>query len=197
MIEQIRIQGFKSLAAVTVNLTPVTVLIGKSGSRISNFMEAFRFLQDALLNRNLDQAANDRGGWQNVFTVTQQAPRTISFRISFRIEDIDEPFCYELSATQPNERVHAAQQPGILAEELRFGARVLFHHQGGKWISAPNVISPPNPAGIVLGAITGFQESSLAYGALTHGLGCYRFADQVLEVRPQQQYRSGNGLDHN
>lgn len=40
MIEQITVRNFKSIRSVTVNLEPVTVLIGRSGTGKSNFLGA-------------------------------------------------------------------------------------------------------------------------------------------------------------
>ncbi len=48
MIHRIRIQNFKSLRDVTVNLSPVTVFIGKSGTGKTNLALAIRFLRDYL-----------------------------------------------------------------------------------------------------------------------------------------------------
>ena len=48
MIHQIRIQNFKSLRDVTVDLSPVTVFVGKSGTGKTNFASAIRFLRDYL-----------------------------------------------------------------------------------------------------------------------------------------------------
>ena len=48
MIKQVRIQNFRSLADVTVDLEPLTVLIGRSGTGKSNFVEAIRFLRNGL-----------------------------------------------------------------------------------------------------------------------------------------------------
>ena len=48
MITRFRVQNFKSIRDVTVELAPVTVLVGKSGTGKSNFVEAIRCLRDAL-----------------------------------------------------------------------------------------------------------------------------------------------------
>ena len=42
----IRIQNFKSLRDATVDLSPVTVFIGKSGTGKTNFASAIQFLGD-------------------------------------------------------------------------------------------------------------------------------------------------------
>ena len=44
MITKIRIQGYRSLRDVTVELDPLTVLVGKNGSGKTNFVEALRTL---------------------------------------------------------------------------------------------------------------------------------------------------------
>lgn len=54
MIDRTRIQNFRSLIDVDVNLEPLTVLIGRSGTGKSNFVAAIRTLRDMLLNRQVD-----------------------------------------------------------------------------------------------------------------------------------------------
>jgi len=49
MIHRIRIQNYKSIRDVTVELSPVTVLIGRSGTGKTNFCEAIRLLRDLLM----------------------------------------------------------------------------------------------------------------------------------------------------
>ena len=55
MIHCIRIQNFKSLRDVTVDLSPVTVFIGKSGTGKTNFASAIRFLRDYLASGHVPQ----------------------------------------------------------------------------------------------------------------------------------------------
>ena len=47
MIKRIRVQNFRSLADVTVDLDPLTILIERSGTGKSNFIDAIRFLRIA------------------------------------------------------------------------------------------------------------------------------------------------------
>ncbi len=44
MIHRFRVQNFKSLIDVSVDLEPMTVLVGKSGTGKSNFVEAIQTL---------------------------------------------------------------------------------------------------------------------------------------------------------
>jgi AAA ATPase domain len=46
MIHRFRVRVFKSIADVDVDLSPVTVLVGRSGTGKSNFVQALRFLRD-------------------------------------------------------------------------------------------------------------------------------------------------------
>ena len=52
MIHRFRVQNFKSIVDVDVDLSPVTVLVGKSGTGKSNFVQALRFLRDVLISKS-------------------------------------------------------------------------------------------------------------------------------------------------
>ena len=55
MIHHFHVQNFKSIVDVDVDLSPVTVLVGKSGTGKSNFVQALRFLRDVLLSKQIVQ----------------------------------------------------------------------------------------------------------------------------------------------
>ena len=52
MIHRIQIKNFKSIGDVTIDLTPVTVFVGRSGVGKSNLVSALRFLRDLLMARS-------------------------------------------------------------------------------------------------------------------------------------------------
>jgi AAA15 family ATPase/GTPase len=57
MIHRFRVRNFKSIVDVEVDLSPVTVLVGRSGTVKSNFVQALRFLREVLSsNRTLQQS---------------------------------------------------------------------------------------------------------------------------------------------
>lgn len=60
------IRNFKSMAAVEVRFSPLTVLVGLNASGKSNFLDALRFVTHALTS-GLSQAVAERGGVRSVW----------------------------------------------------------------------------------------------------------------------------------
>ncbi len=195
MIHRFRIQNFKSIADVDVNLAPVTVLVGKSGTGKSNFVQSLRFLRDALMA--LPTVAQS---WAQVRPMTAPDGPT-SFCAEFSVDSIEETFRYELSLNKGG-----LNQP-LDMERLSLGEKILFHQAITKpgqlgWITQPDLHQVPAPGAIALGRIPSISEIVIAYTALTSGIGCYIFSDKVLcqPVQGQQQTRglgddAGNFLD--
>ncbi len=64
MIERITIQNFKSIDRVSVELSPVTVLVGRSGTGKSNFVQAVRCLRDLLTKGQIPNFAEYRPSFE-------------------------------------------------------------------------------------------------------------------------------------
>jgi hypothetical protein len=193
MIKYVRIQSYKSLADVSVRLEPVTVLIGRSGTGKSNFVEALRWLRDYLIARNEGALQQRYGPWERVLSATAPRPLTFAFQVTFDAPNIREDFDYSLTFVQKQ-----AQRPLQFQEEkLVLGSNVLFHLQRGKWVQVPSLAHVPTPSPPMLGALTGIQEVTIAHLVLTRGIGCYAFPDDVL-TRPGQSPKDGQaGLNDN
>ncbi len=191
MIKHVHIRNFKSLEDVQVALDPVTVLIGQSGSGKSNFVEALRWLRDYLTHRN-DGAVGHL--WPKVMSATAPKPMTIAFDLTFNAPGIAEDYQYRLEFQQPQEN----GIPQFAEEELRLGGKVLFHQRQRKWVKQPPLVVFPPAGNPVLGALTGFQEATIAHLLLTTSIGCYAFPDRVL-ARPQgpNQKQGSFGLADN
>jgi predicted ATPase len=187
MIKHIRIQNFRSLVDVSVDLDPLTVLIGRSGTGKSNFVHAIRFLRDLLTARSPNYGQEwhrlvppDRGdqtGWGRLLHIDRPND-PLRYDLEFANKDL--AFRYSL-AFHPKK--------GHFDESLRVGDRFLFHHNQGKWVVAPAVVTLgdgdishllTSPNQVMLGAIPGLQESTFAYFALRTGIGCYDFPTDVL-----------------
>jgi predicted ATP-dependent endonuclease of OLD family len=192
MIKQVRISNYKSLGDVTVKLDPVTILIGRSGSGKTNFVEALRWLRDFLVLRN------DQFPWNQLISATAARPVDFSFELTFDAPRLAEDFHYGLRFRQED-----PQRPAQFREEKLFlGDRVLYHQQFSppqqwRWLQQPAVANPPPAGSVMLGALSGLQEATIAHLILTRGIGCYAFPDNVLTSANQGSSTSSTGLTDN
>jgi hypothetical protein len=173
MIHRVRVRNFKSLVDVTVDLTPVTVLVGRSGTGKSNFVHALRFLRDVL-------SSNPQGlqQWPRLRpAIASDAPTT--FFAEFSVAGVKGRFQYELSLNKHG----PAQAPD--EERLILGDECLFHQASARpgqarWLVEPKLLQVPSAGAIALGRIPSITEIVIAFTALTSGIGCYVFFDRVL-----------------
>ena len=77
-ITRVVIENYKSIEKCDVSLGPLMLLVGPNGSGKSNFLDALRFVSDALHN-SLDHALRERGGIKEV--CRRSGSRSPSFRI--------------------------------------------------------------------------------------------------------------------
>jgi hypothetical protein len=186
MIKRIAIQNYRSLETVVVDLDPLTVLIGRSGTGKSNFVGAIRLLRTLLTARD---------GYRNVIG-------TLRRQILPMGRDIDQlRYCVILSIPGlPNileYSVTFADGPGkqleiLLEERLSSDDEVVYQQRAGRWIIAPSITPAPSPGQLALGLLTGVRPATIAYVALTTGIGCYDFPGSVLQ--PAGEPVPGSGL---
>lgn len=176
MIHEIRIQNFKSIADVTVELAPVTVLVGRSGTGKSNFVEAIRLLRDLLNGRSRELAKE--------WSILRPVPTTESptrFDIRFSVPGVDEDYHYSLEISK------TGIASGPTEESLMLGDETLFRqtesassHHAAKWEKEPNLVAVPAPGAIALGRMPSLSDVVIAFAALTDGIGCYTFPNSIM-----------------
>ncbi len=81
-ITRVVLKNYKSIAACDVRLGSLTFLVGRNGSGKSNFLDALRFVADAL-NSSLGHAIRDRGGINDVCRRSRGHPNHFSIRLEF------------------------------------------------------------------------------------------------------------------
>src|SRR4051794_19522212 len=64
-LKRVKIRNYKSIASCDVELGPFTILVGRNGSGKSNFLDAIRFVGDALRD-SLEHAVRGRTLWSDV-----------------------------------------------------------------------------------------------------------------------------------
>ena len=178
MIYRIKIKNFRSLD-VDVVLDPVTVLIGRSGAGKTNFVDAIRCLRSFLQNQQRKL--------ENIQPVTSTKPLPLEYEIIFGVEQLQkEKFTYAIKIEHGDLTV--------VEEKLTFGNTTLFHKTNEKWIVLPSVQKADShiTRGVTsLATIKGDQKISIAYIALSTGIGCYDFPSYVC-----RDTAGGNSHDH-
>lgn len=100
-ITRVVLKNYKSIAACDVQLGPLTFLVGRNGSGKSNFLDALRFVADAL-NSSLDHAIRDRGGINDVLRRSRGHPNHFSIRLEFTLpEDFTGHYAFQIRKRSP------------------------------------------------------------------------------------------------
>ncbi len=187
MIHQIQIQNFRSIRDVTVDLEPVMVFVGKSGSGKTNFVSAVRFLRDYL--KFGQQVYNQGYNYQLCRCLTNPAG-PIQFQVRFSLPGFKDQFCYLLKLE--------AQR--LLEESLRYGDKTVFVQGSDNanrpaWKNPPALVSVPEPGPVALGRLAGIEEAVVAHTALSSSIGVYSFPYGVLSAQAgNRQQGVANGL---
>ncbi|MDX1947815.1 MAG: AAA family ATPase [Pirellulaceae bacterium] len=171
MIKRIRIQNFKSIRDIEVCLGPLTVLVGRSGTGKSNFVNAIRFIRDYLAWG--DGAVRGHDAWKYILPAGRgEAP---GFSLDFVVPGHDEEFTYSFAL------VNKAERGGVQlkSESLTVGSSDVFVQSDNRWIRPPQTAPIPQLGQLALGSLSAIPEARIAFTALTNGIGCYEFSSEV------------------
>ena len=83
-LTRVVLKNYKSIEACDVDLESLTFLVGPNGAGKSNFLDALRFVADAL-RASLEQALRERGGIQEVRRRTGGHPTHFGMRLEFAL----------------------------------------------------------------------------------------------------------------
>lgn len=190
MIHRIRIQNFKSLRDVTVDLSPVTVFIGKSGAGKTNFASAIQFLRDYLAS-----GPHSALQGQPTCNCATNPSGSIEFEVEFDVPGFTDRFLYNLRLDEGDIGSYPRR------ESLDCGRRTVFRQgrqdkrpgPSEQWEVEPSLVSPPPAGEMVLGHLPGLEEAVVSYTALTAGIGVYAFPYGVL-TKPAEAERVSGGF---
>jgi predicted ATPase len=97
-VKRVRLKNYKSIADCDVFLRPLTFLVGPNGAGKSNFLDALRFVTDAL-RTSLDHALRERGGIKEVRRRSGGHPTHFSLKLEFQLNaDIEGRYAFRIGA---------------------------------------------------------------------------------------------------
>ncbi len=182
MIRQVTIRNFKSIRDLTVDLSPVTVLVGRSGSGKSTFLQAIQFVRDFV-------RANGQGdvipSMYKPFANEYSPKATAEFGFQIELPSTGNQLGYFIQISAPNK-----QQVFLKSELLSFDGQTVFEQgvaeESGKpsrhiWKTSPPLTAVPKPGNLALGRLPGLEEASIAYSVLATGIGVHRFPLNVMQ----------------
>ncbi|MGH9416517.1 MAG: AAA family ATPase [Terriglobales bacterium] len=81
-----RLSNYKSIAACDVELARLTYIVGRNGSGKRNFLDALRFVSDAL-TLSLDSAVESRGGIAEIRRRSKTRPYDVTIELNLTLGD--------------------------------------------------------------------------------------------------------------
>ena len=117
-ITRVILKNYKSIAACDVRLQPLTFLVGRNGAGKSNFLDALRFVADAL-NLDLGHAIRDRGGINDVRRRSRGHPNHFSIRLEFVLpEGLTGHYAFRIGTRPPGGYEVQTEECQIQNEQL-------------------------------------------------------------------------------
>lgn len=157
-ITRVKLRNYKSIAACDVALEPLTFLVGPNGAGKSNFMDALRFVADALRN-SLDHALRDRGGIGEVRRRSSGHPNHFGVRLDFKLDGEIGHYAFQIAAKQSDYEVQT--------EECSLGSSWVKVKGGAAEGSEP-LLPAGSPDRLYLVAASGLPRLRPVYDALSH-----------------------------
>ncbi len=136
MITRVQIKNFRNLADVDVHLGPLTVLVGRNGAGKSTFLDALRFVRDALKN-GFDTTVSQSGGIEAVRRRSAQIDSD-DIEMAFELSLAEGEAMYSFSiGTKQTEYRRVKNEALQLKTKYAAINELRFETKAGEWISAP------------------------------------------------------------
>ena len=175
LVTRVRLRNYKSIAVCDVRPGPLSFLVGPNGSGKSNFLDALRFVAEAL-RFSLDHALRERGGIQEVRRRSGGHPNHFGIRLDLQLPRAEGWYAFRVGA-KPRGGYGVQQEECFVA-----GAEGHDHYRvedgavvGGKIANPPACASDR----LYLVAMSGFPAFRPIYDALS-GMGFYNLNPEAI-----------------
>ena len=182
-LTRVVLKNYKSIGACDVQLGPLMFLVGANGAGKSNFLDALRFVADAL-RTSLDHALRDRGGIKEVRRRSGDHPTHFAMRFDFVLGNgTSGHYSFRIGARQQGgyeiQNEECVVMSDILTPEVHFTVR------SGEVISTSAKVAPAAAIDrLYLVNASGLPEFRPVYEAFSH-MGFYNLnPDRIRDLQP-------------
>jgi predicted ATPase len=170
-VKRVRIKNYKSIAACDVRLGPLTVLLGFNASGKSNFLDALRFVQDAL-RTSPREAVSARGGFDSVLRRSDEPVRSFGIWLDLELPTHGEGrqkafYGFEIG-TDSKKRVE------VVREECTAGTDTDFEAEFGDLVGT-DVVKGHSPGGRLMLPVVSLLGRNERFARLKAALTATRF----------------------
>ena len=189
LLSRIALRNYKSIASCDVRPASLSFLVGENGSGKSNFLDALRFVSDALRS-SLDHALRDRGGIGEVRRRSHSRPNHFAIRLDFELSASAGWYGFEIAARPGGGFAVRREECDVLGPGTAKAHRYLV--KGGEVVEC--TLDPPPPCAsdrLYLVPMAGFEAFRPVYDALST-MGFYNLEPRA--IRELQSPDSGELL---
>ena len=175
LVTRVALRNYKSIAACDVRPAALCFLVGRNGCGKSNFLDALRFVAEAL-RLSLEHALRERGGIQEVRRRSGGHPNSFGIRIEVKLPSAECWYAFRVGA-RPAGRYSVQQEECVVFNE---DGRTSYKVADGKVI-ASTIPNPPACASdrLYLVNMSGLDVFRPLYDALS-GMGFYNLNPEAI-----------------
>ena len=182
LLTRIVLRNYKSIAACDVSPAQLSFLVGPNGSGKSNFLDALRFVADAL-RFSIDHALRDRGGINEVRRRSGGHPTHFGIRVEFDLEESRGHYAFTVGAKTRGG--YTIQREECYSVQRSNGGAHFFRVEHGN-VRKSTLHPPPAAAAdrLYLVNVSGIDAFRSVYEALS-GTGFYNLnPDAIRDLQP-------------
>lgn len=177
LLTRVVLRNYKSIAACDVSPAQLTFLVGPNGSGKSNFLDALRFVADAV-RFSLDHALRDRGGIGEVRRRSGGHPNHFGIRIDLGLAESSVSYAFTVGAKQRGG--YEVQHEQCRVGRRDAGGHHFYSVERGQVIQS--TVSPAPAAAddrLYLVNVSGVEAFRPVYDALL-GMGFYNLNPEAI-----------------
>jgi len=183
LVTRVLLKNYKSIAACDVELGDLTFLVGPNGSGKSNFVDALRFVADAL-RTSLDHAMRERGGISEVRRRSKGHPTHFGVRVEVSLNSGQTGhYAFRIGA-RPQGGFEVQTEECVVHPAEPLEPSAMFRVRSGAVTSSIESPPPAQADRLYLVTASGFPEFRAIFDALSR-MGFYNLNPAEI-AKPQK-----------